>query len=330
LKVTLLGRDKPPSTAPGGNAEAYNLYLQGKYFYGRGAREELEKAISYYEQALKLDPGYARAWAGLAHAHSRQADWGYVPVDEGFRKARQEVEKALELDPNLAEAHEARGRIRRSYDWDWSGADAALKRVLELEPGNATVVGEAARLAATLGRFDEAIRLKRRSIELDPLSVTAHHGLGLHALRAGRLDEAEAAFRKALELNPEYPAAHMMIGVVHLARSQPEAALEEMQREKEPVWRRYGLALAYHALGKKKEADAALGELLERDKENFAYQIAQVYAFRGETDKAFAWLERAYAQRDVGLTEMKGDPLLKNLEADPRYTAFLKKMRLPL
>ena len=165
---------------------------------------------------------------------------------------------------------------------------------------------------------------------LDPLSVRAHSNLGLHAWYAGRLDDGEAALRKALELNPEYPSLHLQIGRVYLMRSKPEAALQEMDREKEPFWRRFGLALAYHALGRKKEADAALNEFIEKDRKVGAFQIAEVYAFRGEADKAFVWLERAYAQRDGGLAWLKGDPLLKNLEADPRYKAFLKKMRLPL
>jgi eukaryotic-like serine/threonine-protein kinase len=329
LMVKLLG-ERGPSGARGGNAEAYNLYLQGKYFYDRRNREDLEKAVSSYEQALKLDPGYAQAWAGLAAARSDQADSVYVPLAEGYGKAREEVEKALQLDPNLAEAHAALGWIRSGYDWDWAGADAAFSRALELEPGNAAIVRQAAFLAATLGRFDEALRLDRRAVELDPLSARTHKALGLHAWYAARLDEAEAAFRKVLDLNPEYPSAHMSIGRVFLSRSNPGAALEEMEREKEPMWHRYGLALACHALGRKKEADATLGEFIEENKESGAFQIAEVYAFRGETDKAFEWLERAYAQRDGGLSEIKGDPLLKSLESDPRYAAFLKKMRLPL
>jgi TolB-like protein/Tfp pilus assembly protein PilF len=328
LKLRLLGEAGAPGAR--GNADAYNLYLQGRYFADRRTREDLEKAVSYYQQALKLDPRYARAWVGLADAHSDQADQGSVPLAEGYRKAHEEVDKALELDPDLAEAHAALGRIRLTYDWDWSGADATYKRALELEPGDARVVREAANLAATLGRFDEALRLDRRAAELDPLSVTAHYRLGLHTSYVGRLDEAEAAFHKALDLNPEYPAAHALLGRVFLARSKAQAALEEIERETEPSWRRYGLALAYHALGRKGEADAALAELLEKDSEGAAFQIAEVYAFRGEKDKAFEWLERAYAQRDGGLSQMKGDPLLRSLESDPRYAAFLKKMRLPL
>ena len=329
LKVRLLG-EAAPSAASGGNAEAYTLHLQGKYFAARRGQEDLKRAVSYHEQALKIDPGSARAWVGLANAHIVQANYGYVPVDEGYHKAREEVEKALQLDPNLAEAYAMLGGIRMGYEWDWSGADAAFKRALDLEPGNAMVARGAAGLAATLGRFEEAILLSRRAIELDPLSLESHSNLAVTAWRAGRLDEAEAVLRKALELNPEFPSAHLMLGRVYLARSNPGAALEEMEREKGPLWRRYGLALAYHALGRMKEADAAHGELLEKDKEIAAFQIAEVHAFRGERDKAFEWLGRAYAQRDGGLLWVKGDPLLKSLESDSRHTAFLKKMRLPL
>jgi tetratricopeptide (TPR) repeat protein len=330
LKVAMLGRDTAPSTAHGVSAESYNLYLQAQYFRALRTKDGLEKAVGYYEQALRLDPGFALAWVGLAGAHGNQADAAYIPVDEGFRKSRQGAEKALTLDPNLAEAHAALGRIRLFHDWDWSGADAASKRALELEPGNAMVVRVAAILAATLGRFDEAVHLSRRAIELDPLSLSSHISLGFSALRAGRLNEAEGVFRRAIEFNPGYPSAHLQLGRVYLMQSKPETALQEMEREKEPLWRRFGLALTYHGLGRKKQADGALNDFLEEDKDRAAFQIAEVYAFRGEADKAFEWLERAYAQRDAGLVGMKGDPLLKKIESDPRYRVFMNKIRLPL
>jgi TolB-like protein/Tfp pilus assembly protein PilF/tRNA A-37 threonylcarbamoyl transferase component Bud32 len=327
--VTLLERDRQPAMSRDDNVPAYNLYLQGKYFADRQSRENLEKAVSYYQQALTLDPDYARAWAGLARVYITQTDRGYDPLHKAFLEGRRAVERALELDPNLAEAHAVLGWIRTNYDWDWAGADATFKRALELEPRNGTVVRMACVLAATLGRFEEAIELGRRAAELDPLSAGCHVNLGGFAYYAGRWDEAEAAVRKGLELNPEYPNAHLQLGMVLLARSKPDAALVEMERENEPIWRRFGLALVYHALGRKEEADTALGELLKNHTEGGAYQIAEVYAFRGEIDKAFEWLERAYAQRDGGLAATKGDPLLRNLEGDPRYRAFLRKMRLP-
>jgi serine/threonine-protein kinase len=327
LEVKLL--ERPPPTAPGGNADAYTLYLQGKYFYGRMGREDLSKAIASFEQAIALEPADARAFAGLAVAYHQQASRGFAPLAEGSRKARQAAEKAIELDPSLAEAHAALGWILTIHDWDWAGADAAYKRALELGPGDATVSRRAATLAGTLGRFDEAIRLDRRALELDPLNVAAHNSLGLHALYAGRLDDAEAAFRKVLDLDPEFPGAHMFLGQVQLQRSDPGAALREMEREKEPLWRRFGLALAYHALGQKQDADAAFAEFLAKHEDEAAFQVAELHAFRGEADRALAWLERSYAQRDGGLAEMKGDPLLRRLERDPRYAAFLDKMRLP-
>ena len=330
LKVTLLGATTPASSAQGKNADAYNAYLQGRYFYERRSKENVEKAVGYYEQAIKLDPGYAPAWAGLALARSRQADAGYVPVEEGYRNAREAAERALALDPNLAEAHAAIGRIKTNYDWDWAGADTSVQRALALEPGNAAVILGAARLAAALGRFDEALTLDRRAVELDPLNTFSHFDRGLHAYYAGRSEEAVAALKKLLEINPERPLAHELLGKVYLAQAHPQESLTEMERETESWGRLDGLALAYHALERKKESDVSLAELIAKFHMESAFQIAEVYGFRGESDKTFEWLERAYTQRDTGLAQLKGDPLLKNIEHDPRYAAFLKKMRLPL
>jgi TolB-like protein/DNA-binding winged helix-turn-helix (wHTH) protein/Flp pilus assembly protein TadD len=311
------------------NVEAYNAYLQGKYFFWRSSKENMQKAIAYYEQAIQLDPGYASAWAGLAQAHLSQADGAYVPIDEGYRKAGEAAERALALDAKLAEAHAAMGHIKTAHEWDWVGADASYKRALALEPGNATVVGDAAVLAETLGRFEEAMALERRSLELDPLNAPGHLNFGYTTYNAGRLQEAVAATQKALELDPNIPGAHFLLGLVYLAHALPQDALAEMERESERPLRLYGKALAYYALGKKNESDAALAEFVANYQAVDAYQVAEVYAFRGESDRAFAWLERAYAQHDSGLTLIKGDPLLKNVRSDPRYAAFLKKMRLP-
>jgi len=329
LKVTLLGSSGAAPLAPSRNPDAYNAYLQGRYFNGRGTRENRDKAIDYYEQAIRLDPGYAPAWAELAATSSSQAGLGYIPVDEGFRKAREAAKRALALDPNLAVGHLAMGLIQRAYDWDWTAADASFQRALALEPGNARIIGVASSLAADLGRLDEALSSDRRAVALDPLSPARFSTLAGHAYYAGRLEEASAAVKKALELDPTRVVLHTRLGYFDLAQGHPQEALSEMKLEPEPAWGLQGQALAYYALGQKQAADTALEEYIVKFHSEGAYQIAEIYAFRGEADRAFEWLDRAYSQRDTGLAEVKVDPLLRNLKSDPRYAAFLKKMRLP-
>jgi len=329
LKVKLFGATPFASSAATNNLEAYNAYLQGRYFFERRDRESLERALSYYEQAITLDSSYALAWAQIAQVRANQADRGYLPTKEGYEKARTAAEKALALDPNLAEANSAFGWIKATYDWDWAAADAFYQRALALEPGNATVVRAAGGLAASLGRLDEALALHRRAVELDPLSAAARMNLGTYSYYSGQFDEALAAFRKSLELSPALPAVHHDLGRVYLAEGRPQEALAEIQQEHEPVWRLFGQVLVYHALNKKNEADAALSEFIAKYSDGSAYQVAGAYAFRGQTEKAFEWLDKAYAGRDPGLSDVKVDPLLSNIRSEPRYSAFLKKMGLP-
>jgi TolB-like protein/DNA-binding winged helix-turn-helix (wHTH) protein/Tfp pilus assembly protein PilF len=329
LKVKLLSGGAPAAGPRSTNPEAYSDYLQGRFFYERRTQSDLEKATSYFEQAIKLDPGYARAWSGLAWARISQADSVYgVSFDEGYRLAQEAAEKALQLDPGLADAHAAIGRIKRTHDWDWAGADASFQRAIALEPQNANALTGASSLAASLGRFDDAVALGRRAVELDPLSVVAHVALGMRAYYAGQYDLATASFQKALELNPGDPAAHYLLSLVYLAEGNPQQALAEVQQQLPGSGRYVGETLAYTALGRRQEADAALKMLVSNYPNEAAYQIAELYAVRGEMDSAFKWLELARTQRDAGLSAIVGDPLLKNLHADPRYAAFLKKMRL--
>jgi tetratricopeptide (TPR) repeat protein len=252
-----------------------------------------------------------------------------------FKSIRNSVARGLGFQPRIVlkqitAAYARRGGIKSAYDWDWTGADADYKRALQLDPPNVDAVNGAGDLAFTLGRFDESIRLYRRAIELDPLRLVSYSNLGVTYYCAGRLQDAEAALRKALEINPQYPYTHYSLGRIWLAQSKIDQAFAELQKESDPFWRRFGFALAYHAAGKKKEADAAFAEVIKQDQNNSAFQIAELYAFRGETEKAFESLDRAYKLRDSGLAEMIGDPLLRNIEKDPRYRLFLQKMKLPV
>jgi TolB-like protein/DNA-binding winged helix-turn-helix (wHTH) protein len=330
LKVRLLNSANQPTQRRATNADAYNAYLQGRYYYERRTQDGLDKAFQYFQQAVKLDSNYARAWSALAWVLIARSEAGYSPsFEDGYRMARAAAEKSLQLDPGLAEAYAAIGRIQRTYDWDWAGADASFQKALALEPQNSVVLLGASGLDASLGRFDEAVALNRHAVDVDPLSVVAHISLGMHAYYAGQLDLAIDAYQKALAISPFEPDAHYLLGLVYLIRLQPQAALAEFAKDRRSSQRLVGQALAYSALHQRADADAALQQLINSYHAQAAYQIAEVYAFRGEADRAFQWLELARSNKDAGLPAIKGDPLLKSLYSDPRFAEFLRKLGLP-
>ncbi len=252
-----------------------------------------------------------------------------MPTADGYRLAREAAEKALTLDPQLADAHLAMGWIQTNYDWDWEAADTSFRRALDLEPGNAEALRSVGTHASYLGRWDEAIDLISKSIERDPLRPNSYNNLGFALLGSNRDVKAEAAFRKAMELDPGGASRHLSLGRVMLLQGKTHAALLEMQMETDEGWRLFGLPLVFHALGRRRDSDAALADLKSKYAGDMAYQIAEVHAFRGEADPAFDWLERAYDQRDGGVTEIKYDRLIRGLSGDPRYKAFLRKLKLP-
>ena len=310
------------------DAEAHRLYLQARHFLERNNREDTAKGIEHLKRALDRDPEFALAWAELSRAYVIEAMQGWAAQVPAFGRAREAAERALGLEPELAEAHAALGSIRAYYDWDWRGAEASYGRALELAPGNAFVLRRVGSLAAGLGRLDESMGLLRRAIEQDPLSSSAQHNLGMTLDALHRLADGEQAFRKALELSPQRAITHALLGLNLLAQGRADEALDEALQEPERWQRLWALTIVHHAAGRGAEADAALHELIARHAEIAAYQIAGAYAARGETDLAFEWLERAYTQRDGGLSEMKTWPSLRSLHADPRWGAFLRKMGL--
>jgi TolB-like protein/tetratricopeptide (TPR) repeat protein len=311
-----------------GSGEAHRLYLQGRYFVERGTREETQKGIEYLDQAVKLDPTLALAWAELARAWLNNANGAWAQPRAAATRAREAAERALQLEPGLAEGFARLGAIQRNWDWDWRGADASYRRALELAPGSSVALEGAGVLAESFGRFDEAIELMRRSVAQDPLSSGAYSNLALAYLAADRLAEAEQACRKAIELSPQRICIHSHLSAILLAQGREDAALAEAQVEPEDVYRLQALALVHSAAGRDTEADEALRALIDRHARDWAYQVAEVYAAKGAVDDAFHWLERAHAARDAGLADLKPDPLLRRLHGDPRWGAFLKKVGL--
>jgi TolB-like protein/DNA-binding winged helix-turn-helix (wHTH) protein/Tfp pilus assembly protein PilF len=312
------------------NAEAYDAFMKGYYFFQRGADDkDTNMAATYFERATHLDPSYAPAWVGLSRARYWQANIGLVPTQEGLQLARDAVERALTLDPNLPEANIQIGRIKRQVDFDFAGADASIQRAIALEPGVPENLGQAAFMAVLFGRFEEAMRLDGQALELDPLNAESWERLADNRFYAGQLDDATADIRKALELNPDTWGSPIMLSEIYLLQGRPRDALRESERIQFAGLRIRTGAIAYYALGRKNESDASLKELIETYHASAAWSIATVYALRNQRDEAFKWLDRAYAQHDGGLIYLKIDPLLKNLRSDPRYAALLNKIHLP-
>jgi serine/threonine-protein kinase len=312
----------------GTNPEAHRLYLLARHLSDRFTREDTAKGIEYMREALALDPEFALAWKELGRMHTGEASMGWVQLEEGLRRGREAVERALTLEPDLAEGHALLASIRISYDWDWRGAEASIGRAMELAPGDASVLRNAGGVPGAFGHADEAIGLYRRAVEQDPLSPSTYFNLGIVLHAADRLAEAEVAYRKVLELAPQRAGVRAYFSLALLALDRDEEALAEAMRESEEAFRLWALAIVRHVLGRGTESDEALRELIEKYGEGAAFQIAEVHGARGVADAAFEWLERAYAQRDSGLQEMKLSPRLRSLHGDPRWGAFLTKMGL--
>ena len=325
MKLKLLDTSSTP-----GNIEAYNLILQGNYYYDKLDKDNVAKAIDFYKKALAIDSTDAMAWGKLANTLSRQAWQNYIDRNTGREQAKQAAMKAIALNNNLAIGYLELGDLKLYQDFEWKGAEENYQKALSLEPANTDILYSlGGGLYFATGRWKEAIRDMKRCIELDPLKPLYHLNLGNILTHAGRPDEAIAYFKKTLEINSQFQRAHLYLGRNYLLSGKTEMALNEMEQENMEVFRVFGVALAYHALGRKKEANEALKNFTDKFKNEWNYLLAELYAYRGEKDNAFMWLENAYNKKDGWLVFLKGDPLLKNLKSDSRYNAFMKKMNLP-
>ena len=334
LKLQLLAGELPSSAEHRtANPEAYNQYLLGQHFSKRGSLEDFRLAVDAFEKAIALDPAFAAAYAGLALVRFEVAEVGSgsrAELDRGRGAARHAVDRALEIDPELADGYIVRGSLRRRESWDWAGAQSDFQRALTLDPGQSSAHRNLGYLLGNLGRLPEAIAAVQKATELDPLLVDAWRTLGELLVSDGRRAAARPAFERALQISPESPRARLGLGTLALIEGKPAAALAEFERIPDEAYRLTGIATAHHDLGRARESQAALEALTAKYAHSAALQIAEIYAWRGEREAAFEWLDRAYTQRDAGMPLLKMEPLLGKLRDDPRYTALLRRMNLPV
>jgi len=326
LKVTLLGPENTQNAATK-SVEAHNSYLQGHFFFQRRNLDDYRKAVNYFDQAIQSDPDYALAYAERSELWTLIGDL----TGEGktlWPKARSDAEKAVAIAPELAEAHAALGWVRFFTEWKFVEGLAELKRAKELAPANPTANDLLARVIVYLGKLDEAERQGQQAVELDPLSYAAQNNLARILWYEGKLDEADAIARKAAELHPAAASSRRWQVLIAIQRGDAETALREAQSEPDDSYRRFELPLAQYARGDQKAADVALADLIANNR-GLDYQVAQVYAVRGDKEKAFEWLQIALDNHDTGMLALLVDPLLNSLRDDPRYKTLIAKMNFP-
>ena len=323
LKVTLLGEAPKARTT---NPEAYALYLQAVQLGRQFTAEAFKQSDALYRKVLAIDPRYAPAWVGLATNLGNEVNQDLLSSKEGFAQSREAAMKALAIDPEYALAHARLGWIAMYGDNDVAGAAEHFKRALALDPADLTLIGNSAVLLESLGRLDEALALAEFHVRRDPVNVTALYNLGYLQRMAGQLDAAVASFRTVLSLSPNNGGTHYQLGIALLLRGDAKGALAEIEQETSEAWKMIGLPMAYHALGRKADSDAALATLIAKYEKDARANIAYVYAFRGDADQAFEWLDKAVEYDYTGLGEIVTDNLFDKIHSDPRWIPFLRKI----
>jgi eukaryotic-like serine/threonine-protein kinase len=332
LRVRLTGEDMKRATKRyTEDAEAYQLYLRGRYSWNQGTIGGFKKAIEYFQQAIDKDPKYAMAHAGLADSYLFLGSYWVEAISE----AKVAALKALELDRNLAEAHVAMGHIKLWLDWDWPAAEREFKQGIDLNPSSALAHNQYAMYLAAMGRLDDAIGEVKRAQELDALSPIVNTDLGWYLLYAGRGSEAVAQFRRTLDLDANYLAARWGLGASYAQQQLYNEAIDELKKavalsEGSPVPTGH-LGYAYGLKGAARDANTTLADLATMANRQYvpASAVALVYAGLGEKTPALDSLERAYLEHDFAMVFLDVAPWFKSLRGEPRFEELIRRMQLP-
>jgi serine/threonine-protein kinase len=312
------------------NVEAHQHFLQGRFHANRNSERGTNEALAEYQKAVELDPKFALAWAGLAEAHLWLCDFGgeigRAGFDSHLASAREATARAVALEPNLPEALRARAHTQLNYDSDWKGADQSLQAALRLAPADSRLFLWAGNVATTKGDTANAVALFRKAVALDPVNPAARSFLANMLATTHQFAEAEAEYRRVQELSPETPNSYAGLGFTFLLQGKFEEAVAAA-RDDAAGWARLSLtSMALWGQHKVPESDAALAALIKDYADVAAYQIAEIYGYRGEKDKAFEWLERGRRQRDSGMGALRSDVFFANLREDARWEPLLRTM----
>ncbi|HKS28511.1 MAG TPA: protein kinase [Pyrinomonadaceae bacterium] len=335
LRVKLSGKErKQLMKRHTEDAEAYKLYLKGRFHWNKRTRESLKKGIDYFERAIEKDSNYALAFTGLADCYNSLSRFGWLSPAEAMPKAKDAAERALALDAHLAEAHNSRAFVAENYEWDWPTAEREYKRAIELNPNYATAHQWYGEYLATIGRFDEGLDELKQAEQLDPLSLIINSDLGLPYFFAREYDRAVEQWQKTVELDPDFWLAHYALALVYEQQGQYREAIAESKRALnlfgDSPWVLAGLGHIYAVAGETEAAHHVLDELKERGKGLYVspFDLALIYAGLGERDEALLWLEKAYEERNQWLTWLKVEPRLDSLRRDPRFSDLVRRVGL--
>ncbi len=336
LRLRLTGEEKTRlGKRPTTSSEAYQLYLQGRYWWNKRTGEGMNKGVEYFEQAIEKDPNYALAYAGLADSYAMLGAYGFLRPETGYPRARAAATKAIEFDDRLAEPHTSLLAVKLDYDWDWSGADAEFQRSVQLNTAYPIAHHWYAMYLAAMGRREQALAAISRARELDPLSVPINTHVGVVHYLGHQFDQAINRIRDALELDPNYVVAHWYLGQAYAEKGMYEDAIAESQRavSLSPGNPKFLATLGYvYALsGNRSEALKLVQQLNELSKSRYVSPLDVTYVYAGlrEKEQAFAWLERAYGERSWGMYRIKVDPKLDRLRSEPRFQDLLRRMGFP-
>ncbi len=313
-------------------AEAYRLYLLGRYHWNKRTDDGLSKAMDYFRQAIDLDPNYALAYAGIADCYIVYGNWAQLHPREALLSAQAAATKALEIDEQLAEAHASLGVVRCRLDWKWPEAESEFKRALELNPSYATAHQWYAIYFEILGRTDEAIRQARQALEIDPTSLMMNASLAHRLYYARQYDLAIEQHRKTFEI--DVTTSHAAVGDAYLQKGMYEEAIAAYQSgvtlSQENPNLIAALGFGYAMSGKTGEARSMLARLKQKARQEYVspYSVATIYVGLGEADRAFEWLERAFREHAFALVYLKVDPRMDRLRSDPRFQDMLRRLGL--